>query len=248
MTTFKYLGGHAIFMRQAILLLMLLPLATAQVQTNLYQGSQNCELVPEKEVLVLTSVYAETDGQLLYNFQVDVPGAIPYEQMVEQAYGQHKIFVYPEVPEALIWVNGERADGNPEHENQAYEYWTSTYAGAGRHEELVRSGLNDFSIELRNAPFPPVKGELVLEVAATSCSDEAWERAGTPLYGVVSSDCVFGVAQTVPGPDGDVYLCNPVPEAVEVPEMNEVVLASTAVAGSAAALWWYFRRKRPDAK
>jgi hypothetical protein len=244
-------------MRHALFVIALLSVSSvlAAVETVSYQGlpqevydlngelvtTNLCEKVGEKEVLVLTRVFADYDGQSEYTFSFFLPGQPPYKQYSSINFAQHRIFIYPEDLDNNAMVNGEPA---AKFEDGVY---TIKAAGGASYRELVKPGTNE--VYIYTYPKKPTQvGALVAEVAATACSDSEWERAATPLYGVESSDCTFGVAQAVPGPDGDVYLCNPAPEAVEVPEMNEVVLAGTAVAGSAAALWWYFRRKRPDAK
>lgn len=159
-----------------LLFLLLLGNAYAGAETILLKGTGvNCELIPEKEVLVYTRVLADEDGQEWFRFNFNLPGKPPYDFNEDVSYGQHVVFIpvagdYPSVD-----VNGEAA--MPRSTEGGYTFWTSNQLDAGNTpNELVKQGDNSVVIYLR--PSEPVKkGDFIAEVAATTCSDAAFERA-----------------------------------------------------------------------
>jgi hypothetical protein len=215
-----------IVMRTSILpILALILLAGASAATTtLYQGTGvNCELIPEKEVLVLTQIRAEYDGQATFDTSFDIPGDIPYTSN-EEGFGQHKVFIYATANAPYIIVNGVGVLEGDMPLVSPGEFWTSRLETGARRTELVKPGKNDLQINIRLNETKA--GDLVAEVASTACSDAAFEQAGTPAISDTREGCTYGAT---PAQDG-LFVCAPRPADTEVPEWGLVggLLAASA--------------------
>lgn len=228
-------------MKYLVIMLLLVSGVAATSVTTLYQGvpqevydvngdlvtTNNCELIAEKEVLVLTQVYADTDDQVEFKFSFDLPGKPPYDYGSGVYFGQHKIFVYAvsDLGNSGVTVNGKGISGNGYWDNTSV--WTNTNVGGGSRKELIKSGNND--IIIFTVPDVPVKaGDLVAEVAATSCSDAAWNRAGTPAISDTEKGCTYGVTAV----QDNIFVCAQRPVDTEVPEWGMITGVLIGVLGT----------------
>lgn len=159
-------------MKYLLVALLIISGVSAASQTTLFKGSGiDCELIPEKEVLVYTQVFADYDGQTQFDTTFNLPGPAPYVEESE-ATQQHLIFnMYDGFLTATVNDMDSRIRAA-----QGQTISTLRIGAHGGGIQLILEGDNHINFTLQ--PNTPVReGDLLVEIAATTCSDAAWETA-----------------------------------------------------------------------
>lgn len=160
----------------SILLLFFIAATSAQAtkQTDMFNLHAECpDGSGEAAVGITTRIFADQDGQTVYEWAQDVPNHVALDAQTGE--DRQVLFVAGDGGLARLTVNdkypGEFFAGDFEHPFPTYLMFPPTKNSDSYHEETLQAGLNYVKVEFAGPQDTVVKDELVIVFSGVACSD-----------------------------------------------------------------------------